>query len=89
MHLECARNNHNHVRELLRLYCSENTKPPYITGYPIIFISDKMHNFNKHSKSGTQVVAKQQDKIKLNSVQVGVYIVLIWSIRSIGYHYVL
>jgi len=40
-----------------------STKPPYLTGFPFIFIPDKMYILNKHSKSGAQVVAKQQGNL--------------------------
>ena len=58
VHLECGRDNHAIVKEFLRIHCFKNTKPPYITGFPVIFIPEKMHISDKHSKSGAQIVAK-------------------------------
>ena len=63
VHLECARSNHDGVKSFLYKHCSKNTKPPYLTGFPVIFIPDKMHISNKHSKSGAQIVATRQGNL--------------------------
>ena len=63
VHLECSRTNHEQVKAFLRIHCSKNTKPPFLTGFPVIFIPDKMHISNKHSKSGAQIVAKRQGNL--------------------------
>jgi len=63
IHIECARDNHDGVKTFLRQHCSKNTKPPYLTGFPIIFIPDKRLISNKHSKSGAQIVAKRQGNL--------------------------
>jgi len=59
-HFECVKDKHEIVKEFLRLHCFKKTKPPYLTGLPVIFIPDKMHISNKYSKPGARVVAKWQ-----------------------------
>ena len=78
IHLECGRDNHAIVKDFLRIHCSKNTKPPYITGFPVIFIPDKMHISNKHSKSGAQIVAKRQGSL-INKIELRTS----WSIYGI------
>lgn len=78
IHLECGRDNHAIVKEFLRIHCSKNTKPPYITGFPVYFIPDKMHISNKHSKSGAQIVAKRQGSL-INKIELRTS----WSIYGI------
>ena len=63
VHLEYGRDGHEKVKAFLRIHCSKITKPPYLTGFPVIFIPDKMHISNKHSKSGAQIVAKRQGNL--------------------------
>ena len=63
VHLECSRDHHEQVKEFLRIHCSKNTKPPYITGFLVIFIPDKMHISNKHFNSGAQIIAKRQGSL--------------------------
>ena len=63
MHLEYARDKPIQVKSFLQLHCSKNTKPSYITGFPVTFIPDKMHISNKHSKSGAKIVAKRQGSL--------------------------
>ena len=63
VHLECSRANHEQVKAFLRIHCSKTTKPPYLTGFPVIFIPDKMHISNNHAKAGAQIVAKRQGNI--------------------------
>ena len=71
VHLKCSRNNYEQVKAFLRLYFSKATKPPFLTGFPIIFIPDKMYIINNHTKSGAQIVGKRQGnlihKIKLRT----------------------
>ena len=59
VHLECAKDKHGIVKDFLRLHCSKNTKIPYLTDFPVIFILDKMHISNKYSKSSAHVIAKK------------------------------
>ena len=68
VHLECSRDSHEQVKAFLRIHFSKTTKPPFLTGFPVIFIPDKMHISNKHAKSGAQIVATRQGNI-INKIQ--------------------
>ena len=63
VHLEYRIDHNEQIKEFLRIHCSKNTKQPYITGFSVIFIPDKMHISNKHSKSVAQIVAKRQGSL--------------------------
>jgi len=63
VHLECGRDHHEQVEKLLRIHCSKTTKSPYLTGFQVVFIPDKMYISNKHSKFGAQIVAKRQGSL--------------------------
>ena len=78
MHLECSRDNHELVKIFLRRHWSKITKPPYMIGFPVIFIPEKMHIINKHSKLGAQIVAKRQGSL-VNKIDLRT----IWSIYEI------
>ena len=83
IYLECGRDNHTIVKNFLCIHCSKNTKPPYITGFPVIFIPDKMHISNKRSKSGAQIVAKRQGSlISKIELRTSWSIYGIWSIKK-------
>ena len=78
IHLECSRDNYEQAKAFLRIHFSKTTKPPFLTGFPVIFIPDKMHIINKYAKSGTQIVAKRQGNI-INKIELR----MSWSIFGI------
>ena len=49
VHLECSRDNHEQVKAFLRIHFFKTTKPLFLTGFPLIFIPDKMYISNKHA----------------------------------------
>ena len=63
VHLECSRANHEQVKAFLCVHFSKTTKPPYMTGFPVIVIPDKMHISKNHARSGAQIVAKRQGNL--------------------------
>ena len=76
--MECGRDHHEQVKNFLRIQYSKNTKPPYITEFPVTFIPDKMHISNKHSQYSAQTVAKRQG-ILVNMIELR----MSWSIYGI------
>ena len=78
VHLECGRDHHEQVEEFLRIHYSKNINPPFITGFPMIFIPDKTYISNKHSKYGAQIVAKRQGSL-VNMIELRIS----WSIYDI------
>ena len=69
VHLEYSRANHEQVKTFLCVHFSKTAKHPYMTGFPVIDIPDKMHIPKNYARAGAQIVAKRQgnlvNKIKL------------------------
>ena len=65
--LQCTLNVHkvntNKLRNFYVCTVPKNTKPQYLTSFLTIFIPNKMHISNKHSKSGAQIIAKRQGSL--------------------------
>lgn len=63
VHVECERKHGEMVRAKLRMVFSKDGKGVSVTGFPLIFVPDRMYLHSTASKAGAAVVALRQAKL--------------------------
>ena len=63
LHIECARDHMTAVKRVLHATFKKGADGRSITGFPLIFVPDRMHLLNNKAQAGAAVVAMRQAKL--------------------------
>ena len=78
IHIETSREDYEKAKLFLREHFSKETQPPYLTGFPVYHIPDRVHIMNNHSRSGAALYKSRQSSLNKNVVTRGN-----WSVSGI------